>query len=304
MRSLTSSLMVLLSIGILISCAPQADTDPPVLEITARDYSFHGVPDSLESGWTTFRFINEGQEPHFFLLDYPPEGKSLDDFMNEVVQPFDSVWYQLRDGEINRQQAGKLLGENLPAWYFETEQMGGAGMINPGDTTQTTLYLEPGTYIMECYVKTPEGEFHASVGMTDEFTVLGDSTRAEPPAADYEISLTNSEIAGEGSLEPGERTVAVHFEEHPEVGVGNDIHLARITEDTDMDSLKTWMDWMEVEGLMPPAPVDFLGGTQEMPVGYTSYFTVTLAPGQYVWLVETPGNVRAQTFTVGGAEGM
>lgn len=303
MRSLTRSLLLLLSLGLLISCAPQEDTEPPVVEVTARDYSFQGMQDTLKSGWTTFRFINAGKEPHFFLLDFPPEGKGLDDFLNEVAQPFDSVWYQLRDGEINRQQAGQALGENLPGWYFETRQMGGTGMINPGDTTQVTLRLESGTYVMECYVKTPEGEFHVSVGMADEFTVLEDSTRATPPEADYEITLTNSEITGRDSLMAGEHTFAVHFEEHPEVGQGNDLHLARLDEDTNLDSLKVWMDWMEVEGMMPPAPADFLGGTQEMPVGYTSYFTVSLEPGQYVWLVETPGNIRSRTFTVGSAGG-
>lgn len=294
-------LIFLVALGVLISCETRSETDstPPVVEVTARDYSFQGVPDTLKSGWTTFRLINEGKEPHFILLDYPPEGRGMTDFINEVAQPFDSVWYKLRDGEIDKQQAGQLLGSNLPEWYFSTKQMGGTGMINPGKTAQTTLYLEPGTYVMECYVKTPEGEFHVSVGMAAEFYVSEDTTSAIPPEPNMEITLTNSDIMTEGTLSAGRQTIAVHFSEHPEVGLGNDLHLVRLMENDNIDSIKVWMDWMEVNGLAPPSPAEFLGGTQEMPVGYTSYLTVDLEPGNYAWVTETvASNVRHSEFTV------
>jgi hypothetical protein len=47
------------------------------------------------------------------------------------------------------------------------------------------------------------------------------------------------------------------------------------------------MNWMNINGLRAPAPVEFLGGTQEMPVGYTSYFTVNLEPGRYAFISES-----------------
>jgi hypothetical protein len=37
---------------------------------------------------------------------------------------------------------------------------------------------------------------------------------------------------------------------------------------------------------MSPAPAEFLGGTNEMPAGATSYFNVTLEPGDYAWIAE------------------
>ena len=304
MKLQTVLVVLAISFTILVSCQQkkEIDTTPPVIEVTAKDYSFQGVPDTLKAGWTTFKLVNEGKEPHFFLLDAPPEGKSMQDFIEEVSVPFDSTWYRLRDGEINKQEAGQMLGETLPEWYFSTEQVGGTGIITPGTTAQTTLYLEPGYYIMECYVKTTEGEFHVSVGMAEDFTVIEDTTQATAPGADYEITLTNSEISTQGELSTGKQTIAVHFKEHPEVGVGNDIHLAKVTDETNMDSLKLWMDWMEVQGLAPPAPAEFIGGTQEMPVGNTAYFTVDLEPGDYTWLTETPGNVRAKQFEIANSE--
>jgi hypothetical protein len=56
---------------------------------------------------------------------------------------------------------------------------------------------------------------------------------------------------------------------------------------TDIDEVIFWLDWMNIKGLESPAPVEFLGGTQEMPVGYTSYFTVDLVPGNYAWISES-----------------
>lgn len=291
----------ILLMGLLAACQVQQESQsqPPVVEITARDYSFAGVPDTLKSGWTTLKLINAGMEPHFILLDFPPDSIRVDDFVGEAGAAFDTVWARLRSGRIDRQQAGQQLVELLPEWYFGTRQMGGTGMIGAGDTTQTTLKLQPGYYILECYVKDAEGRFHVSLGMVEDFVVTDDSTEAEPPRADMHITLTNSDITLEGTPASGRQTFAVHFEEHPEVGLGNDMHLARVSEEGNLDTLRTWMDWMNRNGLTPNPPADFLGGTQEMPVGNTAYFTVQLEPGSYVLLTETvESNVRTRRFTV------
>lgn len=293
--------LLLLSTVLVVACQQKQQTDPtpPMVEVIAQDYVFKNAPDTLDAGWTSFRLINKGKEPHFFILDKMPEGKGLDAFMEEIAIPFDSVWYKLRDGTINKQEAGKMLAEKLPKWFGSLERWGGTGIINAGEATQTTINLAPGTYIMECYIKNPEGEFHVSMGMAREIYVTRDTTDATAPKSDVEITLTNNEIKMDGSLTTGNQRVAVHFEEHPKVGLGNDLHLARINDTTNVDSLKAWMDWMEIDGLKPPAPATFLGGTQEMPVGHTSYFTIDLQPGEYAWLTETlASQVRAKTFSI------
>ena len=304
MKSIVNVLSVVLVFGLFISCQPQTEETEEsgdAIEVIARDYSFQQVPDSIPSGWHTFRLKNEGKEPHFFLFDKMPEDKNMEDFLTEVGAPFDSVWHQLRDGEIDAQKAGAMLGEELPEWYFtQVEQTGGTGLIMPGMTAQTTMRLDPGTYVMECYVKTPEGEFHVSVGMAAELEVTDDTTDAAPPEADMEIALTNDAINTDGNLSPGTNTVAVHFKEHPEIGVGNDVHLVRMNDTTSVDTLKYWINWMNVGALKPPAPAEFLGGTQEMPVGNTAYFTVDVEPGRYLWITESanPANIKVKEFTI------
>lgn len=296
----------------LVACQPAdrgqpADADseaatetPPathVIEVTARDYAFD-APDEIPSGWTTFRLKNEGNEHHFLLLQQLPDGKTLEEYLEEVAVPFDSVWHELKRG-LGKAEAGALLGQLLPGWFASVKQMGGPGLVAPGEVAQTSVKLEPGTYVMECYVKTPDGEFHGMLGMTRALTVTGDPSGAPEPEADVAITLSNYEMAVEGDVKTGEQTVAVHFDEHPEIGLGNDVHLVRLEGGADMDEVVRWMDWMNVEGLREPAPAAFVGGAHEMPVGHTSYFTVELTPGRYAWIAESSADKgMVREFTI------
>ena len=130
-------------------------------------------------------------------------------------------------------------------------------------------------------------------------TVTGVPPGGSAPDEGLEITLSNFQIAVEGEVTPGEHTVAVHFEEHPEFGPGNDVHVVRLDDGVSVDEIVPWMDWMNVDGLREPAPAVFVGGTQEMPVGYTAYFTVELEPCRYAWISEsTAGLGMVKEFTV------
>ena len=303
------ALGIILLFASVAACQPAdraQDADPAakslagtdVVEVTALDYAFQ-APDEIASGWTTFRLKNEGAEHHFMLLNRLPDGKTLEEYGREVGLPFETVWDSLRTGAMDKAEAGQLLGQLLPAWYASVQQMGGPGLVAAGGTGETTVNLEPGTYVMECYVKTADGEFHSSLGMARLLIVTSESSGAQAPEADVEIALSNFVIAADGEVTPGRHTIAVHFEEHPEVGLGNDVHLARLEAGTDLDQVTNWMDWMEVNGLREPAPAQFLGGAQEMPVGFTSYFSVDLEPGRYAWITEASADKKmVQEFTV------
>jgi hypothetical protein len=112
---------------------------------------------------------------------------------------------------------------------------------------------------MECYVKTADGTFHSSLGMQRPITVTEADSGGSPPEADIEITLSNFVISVEGEATPGEHTVAVHFEEHPEFGLGNDVHLVRLHDGMSLDEVVPWMDWMNLGGLRAPSPAIFLG---------------------------------------------
>ena len=272
-------------ITILIISSCNTSKDKNVVEVIARDFTFE-VVNEISSGWTTFRFKNLGHTEHFFLLNLLPDDISFETYHKQVTKPFDVVFDSIKAG-INKAEAGAMLVEMIPPWYFTSvKQMGGTGIINAGKTAQTTMKLKPGTYVMECYIK-EEGVFHTALGMIRPITVKEEASNMEPPKSNMDITLTNFKIETEDEVKPGTNIIAVHFKEHPEIGLGNDVHLIRMNDTTDIDKVIYWLDWMNIEGLESPSPVEFLGGTQEMPVGFTSYFTVDLVPGNYAWIAES-----------------
>lgn len=275
-----------------------APAEPGVVEVAAVDYAFR-MPGEIPSGWTTFRLVNEGEEPHFMVLWKLPEGKTLQDYLDEVVPAFAMAYDSLRAGTVDAAGAGAILGREIPAWYADVRPMGGPGILTPGRVGSATVDLEPGAYVVECYIKTAEDEFHGELGMIRALTVTEDSTGVAAPEADMEMTLTNTEIGTDGPVPAGRRTFGVRYEEHPELGLGNDVHVARLEEDTDLGALAAWMDWTNLDGMKTPAPVEFVGGAEEMPVGSTSYFTVDLEPGRYAWVSEATTTDRlVEPFTV------
>jgi len=286
----------ILCVASLVACQPIDRAH--VVEVTARDYTFE-VTGEIPSGWTTFRMKNEGNEHHFFLLTRLPEGTTFEEYVEEAGVAFETAWDSLRTGEMDQAEAGQLLGGLLPEWYATVTPMGGTGLVAAGGVAQTSLNLDPGNYVMECYVKTRDGIFHTTLGMARPFTVTQERSGASEPEADLEVVLSNYEVAITGETTAGEHTVAVRFEEHPEFGLGNDVHLARMKDGVDLNEVARWMDWMELSGLLAPAPAEFLGGAQEMPIGHTAYFTVHLEPGRYGWLTEaSPDKRMFKEFTI------
>jgi hypothetical protein len=190
---------------------------------------------------------------------------------------------------INEGKAEKGFAEfsRLPAWFSEIIFSGGVGLITPGETAQTTVYVEPGTYVIECYVKTG-GKFHP---MSRQLFVEEGDANEIPPTPTSNITISR-EVGIEMKEEPvaGLQTIAVHFiDQSPhEHFLGHDVHLVKLEEGDDLEELNAWMNWTVPSGLNTPAPVRFLGGAQDMPAGKTAFITVDLEPGNYAWISEVP----------------
>jgi hypothetical protein len=231
---------------------------------------------------------------HFALIARYPGDRGVDAHQNAVAPVFQEGMDLLNAGKPDA--AMEAFGR-LPEWFGDIVFIGGPGLIAAGEVAQTTVYLEPGTYVLECYVKT-NGVFHSynpnpdAYGMVHEITATEESNGAPAPEADVAITLSSERgIEVDGSVEPGTHTVAVHFEDQTahEHFLDHDVHLVRLDAETDLAALATWMDWSQPTGLETSAPAAFLGGLHEMPAGETGYFTVDLAPGQrYAWIAEVP----------------
>ncbi len=127
--------------------------------------------------------------------------------------------------------------------------------------------------------------------MVHELSVTEETNRgsATTPSLERSISAESGiESVDDGSLTPGTHVVSVHFEDQAvyEHFVGHDVHLARLEADPDRETVAAWMEWRRPEEVETPAPVSFVGGTNEVPAGDTAYFTVDIAPGRYAWIAE------------------
>ncbi len=269
-----------------------------VVEVVATGLAFE-APDSIPSGWTTFRLLNESPLTHFVLIDLLPEGKTFADSENEVIPVFQDGMDLLNEG---RTSEGFVEFERLPAWYADITFNGGPGLLAPGKTGETTVYLVPGTYVLECYVKTA-GRFHSADGMARQLVVTGEPSNAPEPTGTLALSVSANGIVMQELPAAGMHTVKVEFVDqmvHKNF-LGHDVHLVRLENDTNLAELAAWMDWVNVNGLATPAPAEFLGGTHEMPAGSVAYFTVDLSPGNYAWIAEVPDPLEKGmlvTFTV------
>lgn len=288
-------------VAIFYSCATKGEQSAGdkvgVVEVSAtydnenNQHRFQMDTDTIPSGWTTFRFNNASPMVHFMVIEHMPGNRTSEDSKKEVFPPFQEAMDLINAGKT--QDGFAKLGE-LPDWYAKVVFTGGPGFTSPGKSTENTVYLEPGNYVIECYVKNEDGIFHSALGMIEDLKVTEDSSGiAEPADPSIKINLSNKGFDVEGEPTPGKHLVAVNFNEDEPPLLGNDVHVVRLG-DVSVDSVAAWVDWSQPKGLVSsaenPAPAEFLGGTNEMPKGNTAYFTVELTSGDYAWISERPAN--------------
>jgi len=120
--------------------APKADVD-----VVMKDFAF-GLPSTIKSGLLTYKVTNEGPQPHEMAMMKLAPGKTIDDVKAALQSP----------------SGGPLPGDFV----------GGAGALAPGSSAWLRMSLEPGNYVVVCFVPDPaSGKAHAELGMITPFTV-------------------------------------------------------------------------------------------------------------------------------------
>jgi hypothetical protein len=301
---LSRSILTVLVLSVLIAACeegpPESDSQSaakgPVINVTAiydadsNRHLFATDADTVDAGWTTFKFTNASPMLHFALLDHLPGERTSEELLSEVSPIFQQSADLVREGKPEEAAA---LFTQLPEWFNGIVFRGGAGFLSPGHSSETTVYLEPGNYVLECYIKTPEGVFHWNLGMYADLHVTENVTDAQPPAdPTFTVTVTDSALIMDGEATPGENLVEVDFQEENPGLFGKDVHVARLDEGTSVEEIVRWMDANRVEGLVStaedPAPALFLGGVHDMPYGSSAFFTLNLEPGEYLLIAEQP----------------
>ncbi|SIN73403.1 hypothetical protein [Algoriphagus halophilus] len=264
-------------------------TPPTRLDVVTLDMDFQAV-DTIPSGWVTWRYQNRSPQPHFILIDDPLDSITVDEFREELLPPFGEGIKKMYEGK--NEEAMEAFGK-IPAWYAGTTWPGGVGLTSPGMTSETTLKLEPGFYIMECYVKMKDGMFHTNMGMYKTLIVSEEKSPLAEPTPDFTIDISSENgIVFESPEKAGTYTFQVNYidQKKYEHFQGHDVNLVRIDDSGDLAAIETWMNWLNLDGLIDPVPegFTFLGGVNDMPTGSTGYFNATLEPGKYALISEVP----------------
>ena len=260
-----------------------------VVEILTTDMEFQ-MPDTISSGWNTFRYINQSPQTHFFIIEKYPEGKTMLDVETLVIPYFESGMKLINEG---KPEEGFAEFGKLPEWFGEVKFLGGVALLSPGKTAETSFRLVPGNYFIECYVKMSNGVFHASMGMFSEFYVSDVDSGNSESKVDYTIEISSTDgIVFDNDITAGEKTFSVYFKDQivHENFAGHDVNLGRLDDTVDLSEIEKWMNWADPKGLIEPAPkgVTFLGGVNNMSAGETGHFRANLKPGKYIFISEVP----------------
>lgn len=271
--------------------------EDPMITIVTNSMDFQ-CPDTIPSGWNTFMYDNRSNETHFFLFDQYPEGKTIVDTEKDILPVFQKGMNLITQGNS---EDGFEAFNMLPEWFFKVVFVGGSGLVSPRSSSLTTIKLDPGYYVLECYVKMPDGTFHGTMGMTKEIIVSEENSGLYPPLAQVKINISSSEgIVFSDSISSGKQVFSVYFKDQiaHENFVGHDVNLVKYDESANLEVLESWLNWADPKGLISPAPegFTFLGGVNDMPAGSTGYFEAELDPGNYAFVSEVPGSLKKNLF--------
>ncbi|MDZ7659109.1 hypothetical protein [Fodinibius sp.] len=322
--------LVLSFIGLLTACNDTGSSNKNIVEVTAvheaedNKHLFKMNTHKIPSGWTTFEFNNASGFDHFFLIwQVPMEGIEaaetadqtlLDYWFQSITEPFQMEFNPYIEDEIDFDTFTNNLVASISdkaPWFFDpgAKTMGGPGFTAAGMKSKTTVHLEPGEYIVECYVKNEDEIFHSYIGMLEHLQVTEEESGIKEPNPTSTLTISSTEgIQFDEQLNEGKHIFEIHFKDQQSYAhlQGHNVQLVKLSNNEDMellDSLSTWMDWRQAGSLVNRAPkgAEFWGGTMEMTEGSTAYFHVNLLPGDYAWIAEVPDPAEhnmLKTFTI------
>ena len=154
-----------------------------VVDLVAGDFYFRS-PDTIPAGLTTFR-LRVAQGGHAAWILRIPPGRDV----REVVAPAN---------------AGKP-----PAW---ARNLGGPGFPPEGGTANATMVLEPGEYVVLCYVAgtSSRGKPHHQLGMYRRLVVApAPRTPGALPKADVVVTMVDHAYRLSAPIRPGRRVLRI-----------------------------------------------------------------------------------------------
>lgn len=269
MRPLRSMAAVaLVATAFSVTPAAMAAQSTQTVVVRATDYKFD-APASVSAGTIAFRLDNAGTELHHLWLVELREGRSFSDFLRAM------------------DSSGP---PRMPSWAVD---VGGPNDVSGGMSATAWLTLEPGRYVMVCYVPAPDGRPHTMHGMFKELTVTAAAaTAAAEPKADVNLTMTDYAFELSKPVEAGTRTIRIE-------NLGQQSHEVVIGQLRPGKTMRQAVDWLN-GGQHGAGPVLAVGGASGLAKGRHQTITLDFAPGRYVFLCFIPDANDGKPHTAHG----
>ena len=222
-----------------------------VVRVTGEDFKFD-APDEIPAGLTEFRFLNKGPSLHHMAILRLTDGKTIDDLRKLLANPGPP-----------------------PSWVKE---VGGPNAPDAGMEANATVQLEPGNYVLICFVDIG-GPPHFMKGMIRPLRVVASNSAASNVKADATIDLFDYNFKLSTPIRAGTRTIRIHniAQQHHEV------ELVQLAPGASVTDFMSWMQKMD-----GPPPGKALGGVAGMEPGMTQYFSANFTAGNYALICFLP----------------
>ena len=264
--------------------ARRADTERlpgRVVDVSAGEFYLRS-PDSIPAGLTTFRLSQVGD------LLTNPEKVTKENLApatpdNDPTRAFHMLWIvHLEPGRTaDEWYKAKVKNERTP-WAVD---LGGPASADPPRTSNATLVLEPGSYVLVCYVgsaREDKNRHHLLKGMFRPLTVVPSKTATVSlPVPDITARITGEGgIQLSGTLRAGRQVIRVVNE----TSKSHEFITVRVKEGRPAEEVAVWK---RPDGT--PRPFESRGGLSDIPPGATRTITGLFEPGAYVfWTVRAP----------------
>jgi hypothetical protein len=243
-------------------CGGSDDASPEPVTIEGGEYAYV-VPDDIEGGVVSMRFVNTGAEPHEFAFGRIEGDHTIDDLVRDLFA---------NEGHASYAQ-----------------DLAGVPFLSPGKEITVTRMLKPGTYSLLCFFPSPDAnpKPHVLLGMKKAFEVTGESN-ASLPEPDAVITATPDgyEVP---ELEAGTQTIELRNRS----GKDPSWYLTIPQPGVIAEDVQAWAEG----GQKGEAPVTFVGAMQSFPDGESIFVTLDLEAGTTYSLTDDDGGLPAVEFT-------
>jgi len=196
---------------------------------------------------------------------------------NEGAEPHHTQLVRLND-DVTMEAFGGALMQGPEAAFPLVSFTGGPGTADPGGTSQATMNLTAGQYMMLCFIETAEGVPHVALGMIRPFQVAPPPSPAQTPQADSTVTMRDFSFDSP-SIQAGQRTLRV-------VNEGPQIHeMAVIRAAAPLPEVVAALMNLDEE---PSFPIESYGGLQAIDAGKFAWVTMDFTPGTYVFICFIP----------------